>query len=262
MTVEARSVRQPAPRTMPGRGNWWIQPLAIAIGFTAFIVYGTWSVLFGGGAHAWYAGPYLSPFYSPVIKIPLWPLSSAILVAWVPFGFRATCYYYRKAYFRSYFLDPPACAIREPGHPHVFNRGYAGERRFPWILNNFHRFFLYFALIVAAFLWWDTINAFHYRGGLYIGIGSVIMLVNVILITLYTFSCHALRHLVGGSVDCFSCAFAGNARHGLWGAVSSINRYHGTFAWFSLVSVVATDIYIRLVAGGVFGHCIGSHFGC
>src|SRR5947209_11741704 len=138
MTVEANSVRQPAARTMPGRGNWWVYPVTVAIGFTLFIIYSAWSVATGKLNQDWAVGPYLSPFYSPVISPTWWPLSSAFLVAWVPLGFRATCYYYRKAYYRAYFWDPPACAIQEPGHPHVFSGTYAGERRFPWILNNFH----------------------------------------------------------------------------------------------------------------------------
>ena len=265
MTVEARSVREstastPSSGTLPeGQGNWWVEPVAIAVGFTLFVIYSTWSVIWSNG-HSY--GPYLSPFYSPVLRFSWWPLSSAFLVAWVPLGFRASCYYYRKAYYRAYFWDPPACAIREPAHPHIFSRGYTGERRFPWILNNFHRYFLYLALVVLGFLWWDTINAFHYNTGLYIGAGSVIMLVNVVLITLYTFSCHALRHWVGGSVNCFSCTFGGGTRHGLWRGVSRLNPYHGAFAWYSLFSVVATDIYIRLVASGVFGHCATGHFGC
>lgn len=261
--LEAASVRNPAPRTMPGRGNWWIQPVAVAVGFSLFIIYSTISVVFLDSSKAWQVGPYLSPFYSPLLKFGWWPLSSAILVAWVPLAFRGTCYYYRKAYYRSFFWDPPSCAIREPagGISHLRSR-YTGERRLPWILNNFHRFFLYLALIVLAVLWYDSISAFYWNSGLYIGIGSVFMLINVILLTAYTFSCHALRHLVGGSVDCFSCSLAGRQRHGLWKAVSRINPYHGTFAWFSLVSVAAVDVYIRLVAGGVFGHCIGTHFGC
>lgn len=267
MTVEARSVREPAPRTMPGRSNWWVYPTTTAVVFTLFIVYGTWSVAFGSGSsghHAWVQGPYLSPFYSPVIPFGWWPLSAAILVAWVPLGFRATCYYYRKAYYRAYFWDPPACAIREPGHPHVFAGRFAGERRFPWILNNFHRFLLYLALVVLGFLWWDTINAFWYRGSLYVGFGTILMLANVVLLTGYTFSCHALRHLVGGSVDCFSCARAGGARHGAWRFVSWINPYHGNFAWFSLFSVALVDIYIRFIAAGAFGSgCFThGHFGC
>jgi hypothetical protein len=130
------------------------------------------------------------------------------------------------------------------------------------VLNNFHRFFLYLALIVLAVLWFDTINSFHYSSGLYIGVGSLLMLLNVVLLTAYTFSCHALRHLVGGGVDCYSCVFAGNARHGLWQRLSQINPYHGVFAWASLVSVGAVDIYIRLVASGAFGSCFGAHAGC
>jgi hypothetical protein len=29
-----------------------------------------------------------------------WPLSAALIVLIFPLGFRLTCYYYRKAYFR------------------------------------------------------------------------------------------------------------------------------------------------------------------
>ena len=176
-------------------------------------------------------------------------------MAWAPLGFRATCYYYRKAYYRAFFWDPPACAIREPS----FRHRYRGETRLPWILNNFHRFFLYLALIVLGFLWYDTGNAFAYNGG-YFGIGAVLMLANVVLLTGYTFSCHALRHLVGGSVDCFSCARLGHTRHGVWKLVSKINPFHGSFAWFSLVSVAVVDIYIRVVSN--YFHCVGTHLGC
>ena len=258
MTVEARTVRSPGPTTLPGRGNWWIQPVAIAVGFTLFVIYSFWSVGLASGSHGWERGPYLSPYYSPLLKLGWWPLSSAFLVAWIPLAFRATCYYYRKAYYRAFFWDPPACAVREPSH----RQRYTGERKFPWILNNFHRFFLYLALIILAVLWYDVVNAFHYRNTLYLGVGSALMLVNVILLTAYTFSCHALRHLVGGGVDCFSCAASGKARHGLWGLVSKVNPYHGGFAWFSLVSVAAVDVYIRLVSSGAFGSCFGAHTGC
>lgn len=253
----ARTGNIPDNRTMPGRGNWWVQPLFIAIGFTLFVLYGFWTVALSPGRN-WQAGPYLSPFYSPRIPLGLWPFSSAFLVAWVPIGFRATCYYYRKAYYRAYFRDPPACAINEP----IARHNYRGERAFPLILNNFHRYFLYLALIVLGFLWWDTINAFHFHGSLYIGVGSVVMLANVALLTGYTFSCHALRHFVGGSVNCFSCVRGGRARKGLWGIVTRINPYHGTWAWASLFSVAAVDIYIRFVATGAFGSCFGSHTGC
>lgn len=255
MSAEAASgARNRIPRTMPGRGNWWIQPLSVAVGFTLFIIYSFWSVAFGTAHHT--AGPYLSPFYSPVLKFGWWPLSSAFLVSWVPLGFRATCYYYRKAYYRAFFLDPQACAINEPS----FRHRYAGETRLPLILNNFHRFFLYLALVVLGFLWFDTGTAFYFNGNFYIGVGSLLMLANVCLLTMYTFSCHALRHFVGGNVDCFSCVRGGGARQGMWGLVTKINPYHGSFAWFSLISVAAVDIYIRIASS--IGNCFGVHTGC
>ncbi len=258
MTVEAGKVANRATSTLPGRGTWWVQPVSVAVGFTLFVIYSFWSVVLASGGHGWERGPYLSPFYSPLIQLGWFPFSSAILVAWVPLAFRGTCYYYRKAYYRAFFWDPPACAITEP----KFRHHYTGERRFPWILNNFHRFFLYLALIVLAFLWVDTIRAFYYNGGLYLGIGSIIMLLNVVFLTMYTFSCHALRHLVGGNVNCFSCVRGGGARRGMWGFVSKINPYHGTFAWFSLFSVAAVDIYIRIVSSGAFGCHFTGHVGC
>lgn len=248
------SARDPAPGTLPGRGKWWIQPVSVAVAFTLFVIYSFWSVAIFVGHHS--AGPYLSPYYSPVINPGWWFLSPALLVAWVPLGFRATCYYYRKAYFRAFFWDPPACAIREPSA----RRRYTGETRLPWVLNNLHRYFLYLAIVVLGFLWWDTINAFHYRNGIYIGVGSIIMLINVVLITGYTLSCHALRHLVGGGIDCFSCSRARTIRHGLWGFVSKLNPYHPTWAWLSLTSVAAADIYIRIVSS--VGNCFGVHTGC
>ncbi len=36
-------------------------------------------------------------------------VTAPMLVLWIPLGFRATCYYYRKAYYRAFFFDPPAC---------------------------------------------------------------------------------------------------------------------------------------------------------
>lgn len=258
MSAEARTVPRPSGRTVPGQNKyWWISPVSVATGFTIFVVYSAWSILFASGAHAWERGPYLSPFYSPLLKATWFPLSSAILISWIPLAFRGTCYYYRKAYYRAFFWDPPACAINEARH-----RKYSGEKRLPWILNNFHRFFLYLAIAVLAVLWFDTINAFHYRNTLYVGFGSVLMFANVVLISLYTFSCHALRHLVGGSIDCFSCSANGRSRSKAYNLVSRLNPYHGNFAWFSLISVALVDVYIRVVSSGAFGSCFGPHTGC
>jgi hypothetical protein len=160
-------------------------------------------------------------------------------------GFRATCYYYRKAYYRAFFLDPPACAVGE-SHPHK----YRGETAFPLILQNLHRYFLYLALIFLIILWYDAIHAFWFDRRFGIGAGSLVLTANIILLTLYTFSCHSLRHIAGGKVDCFSCVSFGGPRRTTWRGLSFLNEHHMLFAWLSLVSVGLADLYIRLVASG------------
>ena len=163
---------------------------------------------------------------------------------WVPAGFRATCYYYRKAYFRSFFRDPVSCMIPES------RAQYAGETAFPFILNNLHRYMLYLAIIVLAFLWRDTFDAFFFNGQFGVHLGSLLFLVNVLLLSGYTFGCHALRHLVGGNLDCFSCARGGRVRYRFWQWVNPLNHRHAFWAWASLFSVSFVDIYIRLLLAG------------
>ena len=240
--------RGETPRGTPAavaRGSpWWLQPVAIVVVLTGFGIYATWAAFQG---HNYQVGPYLSPFYSPEI----WttgPISSAIWILWIPLLFRATCYYYRKSYYRSFFWDPPACAISEPRRG-----GYRGETAFPWIFSNLHRFFLYLSIIVVAFLWYDALVAFWYQGRFYVGLGSIILLANVALLSLYTFSCHSLRHLLGGNLDCYSCVAGGNARHSIWSRLSQLNTRHGLYAWLSLFSVLFADVYIRFFAAAVEG---------
>ena len=55
---------------------------------------------------------------------------------------------------------------------------------------------------------------------------------------------------MGGNLDCFSCATAGRLRYRLWGWVTPLNLRHGPWAWASLFSVVAADVYIRLLMSG------------
>ena len=227
--------------TTTRRDAWWLELIPVILLLGGFGIYATWRA-FENQFYEW--GPYLSPFYSPLIKTTWWPLSPAILILWAPLGFRATCYYYRKAYYRAFFLDPPACEVGEPRH------GYRGETSFPLILQNLHRYFLYVALIFLVILWYDAIHAFWFDGRFGIGGGSLVLLANIVLLTLYTFSCHSLRHIVGGNVDCFSCVVAGGPRHAAWRGASFLNEHHGLFAWLSLVSVGLADLYIRLVASG------------
>jgi len=247
VTTSLRDLQERGLGATLRRDAWWIAPALTALVLGSFGIYSTW-VAWIGKNFEW--GPYLSPFYSPLIQTSWWPLSPAFLILIFPLGFRASCYYYRKAYYRAFFLDPVACAVGEPRH------GYKGETRFPFILQNVHRFFMYAAVIFIFILAydvylatrWPAANGGHQFG---IGVGTLVMAVNVILLACYTFGCHSIRHLIGGSVDCFSCARGGKARFKLWQGVSTLNRNHQLWAWCSLFSVALTDLYIRLCAMGV-----------
>jgi hypothetical protein len=225
------------------RDAWWLELLPVQIVLGGFGVYATLRA-FEGRFYEW--GPYLSPFYSPLIDPHhhWWPLSPALLILAGPLGFRATCYYYRKAYYRAFFLDPPGCAVGEG------KRNYTGETRFPFLLQNAHRYFLYLAILFLCFLWYDAIHAFFFDGKFGIGVGTLVLVTNVSLLSIYTFSCHSLRHLAGGKLDCFSCATFGKPRHSAWRGITVLNERHMLFAWMSLFSVGLADLYIRLVSSG------------
>ncbi len=246
------------------RDNWWIEPLLNFIGFTAFMIYSMWVTftphlnISGLGDVLSYKWPpvgsteaagwvYLSPFYSPEFGGEWWKYSPAILVLWMPLGFRATCYYYRKMYYRTYFMDPPGCAVGDhKGHK------YGGENAFPFILQNAHRWFLYLAIFVVAVLWYDAFKALWFvadggKGAFHFGIGNAILLGNAAFLSFYTFGCHALRHLVGGNVDCWSCTKFGQTRHKLWKVVTKLNEHHMAWAWISMIVVGLADLYVRLL---------------
>jgi len=219
----------------------WLYPTFVVVALSLFGLYTAWIVLFQPvGEYA----PYLTPFESPLIK--LGPIPPGILVVWAPLVFRATCYYYRKAYFRSFFWHPRSCAVPEPQ-----GRRYKGETVFPWILNNFHRYAFYVIFVQVLFLIFDAIVAFDFGGKPGIGLGSLLMVVNVLLLSAYTFGCHALRHLAGGELNCFSCSRSARARFQLWKGVTVLNIRHDLWAWVSMFSVLLTDVYIRLLMAGV-----------
>jgi hypothetical protein len=235
------------------RDLWWAGPLATALGLAAFVIYATFRALYNADFEVDLpkeSAYILSPFYSPLIKLPWLPswISPAILILWMPGGFRVTCYYYRKAYYRAFFLDPPACAVGEArGH------AYRGETRL-FLFQNLHRYFLYLALIFLVILSIDVVYACIWpaAGGNTFGfsVGTLVLVANVVLLTLYTFSCHSLRHLVGGNVDCFSCVALGSVRHGLWNKVSTLNKNHMLWAWMSLFMVAFADFYVWMIASG------------
>jgi hypothetical protein len=244
--------------------TWWASPLLVFLGLSAFIVYSTWAAFqareyhfAGGGAN------YLSPFYSPEIfgdsphawfgaKPGFWPswlpFSPAFLILWAPAGFRLTCYYYRGAYYKAFWADPPSCAVGEP------RKGYRGENSLPLILQNVHRVFLYIALAFIFILGYDAVLGFRFMaedGTHHFGVrvGSLVLLMNVILLGGYTLGCHSLRHLVGGGMDILT---GKPVRKKAYECVSCLNRVHMGWAWASLFWVGFTDFYVRMCAKGVW----------
>lgn len=255
------------------KDNWIFEPLMFVLVFGTFVVYTTWrmfennficypwpadSSAFETVSRAVEAATYTSPFYSPYIPIHmtvLWfTISPAMYILIFPLAFRLTCYYYRKAYYRAFFADPMACAVGEP-MPNARMK-YTGERAFPFVLQNLHRFAFYAALILMLFLGWDTIKAFIFRdengGGHFgIGVGTVVFVINWVLLACYTFGCHSWRHLIGGGVDCYSCTALTRTRYGMWQKSSFLNARHAMFAWCSMISVMLTDVYVNLVSRGI-----------
>ena len=122
------------------------------------------------------------------------------------------------------------------------------ETRFPFILQNLHRIFLYLAFIPLVLPVDGRVPvAAASKGGWRIGLGTAVLTINVILLSGYSLSCHSLRHLVGGSLDCFSCTARARTRLSLWQRVTSLNLFHGRWAWSSLISVAFADLYVRLL---------------
>jgi hypothetical protein len=225
--------------------------------FLAFIAYATFRAFQN---EYYYAPPYISPFYSPCISsncVPMsgagevhfigswWGLSPALLILIFPLGFRMTCYYYRKAYYRAFWQSPPACAVAEP------HGKYTGETRFPLIIQNSHRYFFVAASLFNVILTWDAILGFRNAQGQWghMGFGTLVLLANATLLWLYTASCHSCRHIMGGRLKHFS---KHPVRYKAWTVVSKLNTRHMQLAWASLFGVALTDLYVWLVSSGAF----------
>ncbi|HZC41369.1 MAG TPA: hypothetical protein VE343_11895 [Streptosporangiaceae bacterium] len=253
----ARTRAQIAERTLR-KDPWWRAPAVTATLLTIWVAYATARVFMGH----WYYVPqyhYLTPFYSPCINGECVPGSSS-LGHWLPalppiipyalvslpfiLGFRLSCYYYRRAYYRSFWQAPTACAVREP------HATYSGETRFPLIMQNLHRYFFWVTVAVSVLNTYDLIQAFHGKtGGVGLGLGTLIMLVNVVLLWGYTLGCHSCRHITGGRLKNFS---KHPVRYWAWTRVSWLNARHMQFAWTTLGTLMLTDLYIALLAAGVF----------
>ncbi len=249
--------------------KWWLQPLIAFLALFSFIIYATWRAF--EGAH-YFLSPLISPFYSPCLTTKcvdgssllghwasIGTISPALLILIFPLGFRMTCYYYRKTYYRSFWMSPPACAVAEP------HAKYTGETRKPLILQNAHRYFFYAGLVFNVLLTIDAILSFRrpfvggnietYPGSVaqahevlkwgHMSIGTIVLLANATFLWLYSASCHTCRHTIGGRLRNFS---KHPVRYKAWTIVSALNHKHQEFAWVSLVGVAFADIYVRTVS--------------
>ena len=244
--------------------NWWVGPVVTLCVLGGFVIYTTWALF---QAEHYYADPYLSPLYSPVLfsetsaagsaplhhawfgEWPEWwpsflPPSPAMFILVFPALFRGTCYYYRKAYYRAFVGSPPACAAGPlASHP------YKGETTF-LLVQNLHRYALYPAIGYIFILYYDAFLALSRDGELGIGVGTIVLFINATLLGGYTFGCHSFRHIIGGHDDCMSCGQE-TLKLGAWRRVSWLNARHMYFAWCSLIWVGFTDFYVRAVSMGI-----------
>ncbi len=228
--------------------------LLTVVGLVAWITYATVRVFM----QQWYwVGEYhyLTPFYSPCVSDGCVPEAAEFGrflpdVWWLPYAaltlpflllFRLTCYYYRKAYYRSFWMSPPACGVAEP------HRTYTGETEVPLIGQNLHRYFFYAAAIISLINTWDAVQAFHSPEGFGIGLGTVILWINVIALWTYTVSCHSCRHAMAGRLNHFS---KHPIRYRLWTGISRLNTRHMELAWITLGTLAVTDFYVMAVAAG------------
>jgi hypothetical protein len=240
------------------KDRWWLAPLLTVIGLVAWLAYATVRVFMQSDYLAEGAGyHYLTPFYSPCLSngcspsaaewgrfLPNWPILPYALITLVfLLAFRLTCYYYRKAYYRSFWASPPACAVPD-GH-----KTYSGETRFPLIFQNAHRYMFYAAFLISIINSWDAIRAFWGPDSGGFGLGNLVLLANVVLLWAYTLSCHSCRHIIGGRLKHFS---QHPVRYKVWGIVSKMNGHHMGLAWTTLASLAVTDFYVMAVSAGWF----------
>ena len=238
--------------------KWWLEPLITFAVLISFVIYATFRAF--ENAH-YFAEPLISPFYSPCLStacvegasllgtpigtIAIFGLviSPALFILIFPLGFRMTCYYYRKAYYRSFWMSPPACAVAEP------HEKYTGETRAPLIMQNAHRWFFYAGLVFNVLLTIDAVLAFKNPEGQWghMSVGTLVLLLNATLLWGYSASCHTCRHTIGGRLRNFS---KHPIRYKAWSVVSVLNHKHQNFAWISLFGVAFADVYVRAVASG------------
>ena len=219
-----------------------------------FAIYATWRAF--EDAH-YFSEPYLSPFYSPCLTDKC-ASGAQDLGQWVPDGWLAAVsgadhpdisaripadlLLLPEGLLPLVLGVSPACAVAEP------HKGYSGETRFPLIVQNIHRYFLYVAMLFAVLLSWDAIHSFRDTNGEWghMGLGTVILLhQRGPDLGLHTLSCHSLSAHNGRSPQ--ALFRASDALSGLT-LISKMNARHTLLAWTSLVWLVVADFYIRCLS--------------
>ena len=254
--------------------DWWKSPLVMAIYLGIAVAYATWRgfmeadfwifeefgrsagnqtmAIESNGSHV------LSPLFSPLIVpgedglgswVPesLWWMSPAMFILIIPAGFRGTCYYYRKAYYRSFMANPAACAVSTPFGD------YNGERRL-FLFQNLHRYFMYLAVAYLFVLSYDVLLAtqFHADGkadSFGVSVGTLVLLLNVIMLGGYTLGCHSFRHAIGGIRNRFRNG-GGAIAEACWKSCTGLNKNHNKWAIISLFWVMFSDFYVYACTEG------------
>ena len=199
-----------------------------------------------------------SPIFSPdVVHIfgisgPSW-INSAMLVLWIPFGFRGTCYYMRRVYHRVFFQNPTGCVVAKPGVSYRF--GYKGETGL-FILNNIHRYMMYLAILIILFKVYDVYHTMHITAtdgseGIGVSVGTLFLALEAAFLFMYVVTCHAFRHIIGGALDRWDKGLARFKGKIFW-RVSKGNIHHGVWFWLSLLVVFLGDMWVWAVSSGQF----------
>ncbi len=188
------------------RDSWWSTPLVV---FTVFSPLSSTPRGQRFKTHTTNSGLILSPFYSPVLwgdsshawfgPQPAWwpgvlPFSPALVDSSVPWPVPIHVLLLPWRLLQGVLGGSAELRRRRTA------QGYLGENSFPLILQNVHRYFFYFAVIFIFILSYDVwlalwfTNPVTLRKQFGIGVGTILLLVNVILLASYTFGCHSGRH--------------------------------------------------------------------
>jgi hypothetical protein len=234
--------------------KWWIEPFWMATALALAMVYTALRVLVWDGGIHYDDHRVTSPIFSPDIlhmlhisNHPGW-MNSAMLILWIPFGFRGTCYYMRRVYHRTFFQNPTGCMVAKPELN--YSIGYKGERGL-FVINNIHRYMLYLAIIILSIKFYDVVLTTDFGGGTRgISIGTLILGIESFLLFMYVSSCHSFRHIFGGGMDRWRGGISG-VFGSIYRSVSKVNVHHSFWFWTSLAMVFLGDLFVIAVSENI-----------